>query len=397
MLDGVISMMVRLRIHFVMVLVILGMIGSAQAQGRRVNPKPLHIVFFNPSSESDSFWSIFTAVTQAAAEDLQVELEIIYTNRDYRYMLEQLRSVVNRSDKPDGILLKSLKGSGLQAIDIANNAEIPIFLVNAGVDYNQAGQPRETYPFWIGDRLPNDVLSGEELATLLIESALQSGVVGKNGKVNMLALSGSATDAGALGRVQGLEKAVAAYGDKVLLHQVVVANWSATLAAEKIYWLLGRYPDLQVIWSANDGMALGAAQTARKEGWVLGSQYPERGLDNRLLIGGAAWIPDIFEPIKQGEILVSMGGPTLDGAWSLIALYDYLHGRDFANTRMRTRRVPLTGFNIDDYLEYFGDSNWSKIDFTAFSKVHHPEISDYTFTLEALFAQLRPEDNAENP
>lgn len=349
----------------------------------------LHFIFVNPSSEQDDFWNIFTAFTQAAADDLDVELEVLYSNRNTVTMLEHLRSVAERRDKPDAILLKVLKGMGKEALEIANVANIPIFLVNAGVDYAEVGEPRENYAFWIGDKLPKDEQMGYDLAVFLIETALQAGMVAEDGKVHILGFNGTATDAGAIRRANGLTKAVADYPEDVILHQITSANWSGQRAAEKFYWLYQRYPDTQVIWSASDGMALGVAQAAQEQGIALGFNSMQDDLSHRLLIGGAAWVPEVFEPIRDGEILVSMGGELWEGGWSMVLLHDYFYGYDFETTMMRTTLLPLTAFNIDDYLEYFSDSDWSRIDFTTFSKAYYPEIKHYDFSLPAVLAHLK--------
>lgn len=350
----------------------------------------LNFVFINPSSEQDIFWNTFTDFTQAAADDLNVELEVLYANRDSVAMFEHIRAVAARNIKPDAIILKALKGMGEEVLDVVNNANIPIFFVNAGVNYDEVGEPQENYAFWIGDRLPIDEQTGYDLAVVLIETALKAGIVSEeDGKVHIIGFNGTSTDNGAIGRAKGLRRAAEEYADKVVLEQITSANWRKDIAAEKFYWLYKRYPDTQVIWSASDGMALGIAEEAKKQGILLGFNDLEAGTSNRLLIGSSAWNPEVFSAIQSGEIMVSLGGHIWDGGWSVVLLHDYFYRFDFETTMMRTRNVPLTDLNIGEYLTYFADSDWSKIDFTTFSKAYYHEIEHYDFSLEAVLAHMR--------
>lgn len=372
-----------------MFMMILGLNSRAMAQIRQPSGN-LHFVFINPSSEQDGFWNIFTSFTQAAADDLNVDLEVLYAHRNSVTMLEHIRTVADRNIKPDAIILKALKGMGEEALELANTANIPIFFVNAGVDYAQVGEPQENYPFWIGDRLPLDEKTGYDLAVLLIETALKADIVSaEDGKVHILAFNGTASDTGAMGRARGLQQAVEEYGDQVVLEQITSANWRKDIAAQKFHWLYKRYPDTQVIWSASDGMALGVVEEAKKQGVLLGFNDLEAGTSNRLLIGSSAWNPQVFPAIEAGDIVVSLGGHIWDGGWSIVLIHDYFYRFDFETPMMRTLNVPLTDFNIGEYLQYFADGDWSKIDFTTFSKAYYHELESYDFSLEAVLAHMR--------
>ena len=43
---------------------------------------------------------------------------------------------------------------------------------------------------------------------------------------------------------------------------------------------------------------------------------------------------------------------------------------------------------VYDYLKYFGDSNWDKIDFKKFSKYYNKDIDNYNFSLDKIIEQL---------
>ena len=76
----------------------------------------------------------------------------------------------------------------------------------------------------------------------------------------------------------------------------------------------------------------------------------------------------------------------MGGGWSLVMLYDHYHGKDFAQPNP-TRPLVMSVIdekNVEAYLWRFGDKNWSKIDFTGFSKVLNPETIEYNFGISGL-------------
>lgn len=359
--------------------------------------RELDVVFVNPSSPDDDFWRSFEKFMAAAAEDLNINLEVMYSARGREPMLENVRAVARRSVKPDAIVFQSLKQNGAEAIAISNQAEIPAFLVNAGVDYAETGNPREKYPYWIGELLPDDEQAGYDMARLLVATAQAVGLADANGVVNILALEGTRSDGASIARVKGLQRALSEL-DNVHLEQVVTANWSQDVAAQKFYWLYGRYPDTHVVWCASDGMALGVIEKARELDILSSDNTDGRELD--LLVGGVDWIVPAREAVSSKDLLLTMGGHFMDGARTLVLLRDYFDGIDFADdtTLMTSRHTPLSSVNIQAYDDYLGNAdNWHDIDFQQFSKSYNPEsaIVGYPFTLDTLLAQFVDEEQSE--
>lgn len=355
---------------------------ESRAESRRLN-----IVFVNPSSQDDRFWHDVQTFMEAAAEDLNIELDVMHSDRDALIMLDNIRQVANRPDRPDAVVFQNLKKNGQQAIEIMDDAGIPSFVMNAGVDYAETGLPRRRYPNWLGDLIPDDEVAGYTLASLLVQTARLSGLVGVDGKVNILALSGTISDKASEERVAGLERAVADMDD-VVLQQIVTANWSEDLSFEKFYWLHQRYPETHVVWTASDSMAIGVARRANEMG-ILSLPDSERYID--LLIGGVDWIAPAREMVQKGDLVLSMGGHFMDGAWTLVLLRDYFDGIDFGSdtTQLRSQHSVLNSTNIDAYQEYMGDSNqWGTIDFRIFSKSYNPELQNYDFSLDAILQQF---------
>lgn len=78
---------------------------------------------------------------------------------------------------------------------------------------------------------------------------------------------------------------------------------------------------INIVWAANDPMALGAVEAARLSGAIPGSNF---------FVGGINWDEPALAAIKDGVLSVSVGGHFMTGGWELVMLYDYHHGRDFS-------------------------------------------------------------------
>lgn len=79
----------------------------------------------------------------------------------------------------------------------------------------------------------------------------------------------------------------------------------------------------------------------------------------------------------------------MEGGWVAVLLYDYLHGKDFADLQLRwqSKMLAVTQNNIDYYSERLARENWEKIDFTQFSRHLHPE-ENYNFNPRRLLSMM---------
>jgi ABC-type sugar transport system substrate-binding protein len=244
------------------------------------------------------------------------------------------------------------------------------------------GGPREHFKLWIGEMLPNEEQAGENLANLLLDAA-EKAIPNQRGKrIHVLGMSGTETDSGAILRNEGLRKALAARPNAELL-QIVSAHWFYDEAKEKSELMFRRYPDIDVLWSANDRMALAGIDTLVAMGRVPGRD---------VMVGGMDWDTRALSAIVDGKMVASIGGQVLEGAWALVLLCDLYHGIDFASERLawRSEMVPITKENVERYRHSLGAGNWQKLNFKRFSKFYHPEIKSYNLSVDALVQGLPP-------
>jgi hypothetical protein len=108
-------------------------------------------------------------------------------------------------------------------------------------------------------------------------------------------------------------------------------------------------------------------------------------------VGGIDWTPPSLQAVREGRMVATLGGHFLEGAWALVLLHDFHHGRDFAAEGLdwRTQMVPITRDTVDTFLRFLEGGDWEWIDFRAFSRVANPALKHYDFSLRALFAQRK--------
>ncbi|MDM8515525.1 ABC transporter substrate-binding protein [Desulfobacterales bacterium HSG16] len=341
--------------------------------------KDYRIALFTPWEKGDMFWGQLVDFMKAATDDLGMRLEVHYAHGSRRKMKEQVQETCGGESPPDALVVLSFRKSGPNLLRIAEESKIPVFLINAGVDTKKLKGPRVVLKHWIGEMLPDDESAGFDLANVLVDAALKAGKAGKDGKVDIVALGGTYTFGPAEQRENGLHRALKLRGD-ARLKRIVPAHWKRAVAREKFLQLHKIYPDASVYWAANDQIALGVMDASA-----------ELGLD--VISGGVDWTSQALELIEAGRLTASLGGHFMEGGWAAVLLYDWFHGRDFAEETVtfRSRMGLLTKDTMGLYKKSFHGKGggWDKIDFRKFSKVLNPEIGSYAFGFEAVLSQVK--------
>ena len=344
------------------------------------------VVFLSP--DDSRFWQLVAGFMEAVAEDLEVDLEVQYDRESHRFSyLRMAKDVLAREEKPDYLLFMCKEHVTESMLRLADGAGVKTFTFNTDVpDAARAsiGMPRSVLSGWLGHLSPDNIAAGRSLVTLLGKQAEQLGLA-SGPSIPMVALSGTLDSSATKDRNGGL--LAAAVQQRSELMQLVYANWSGTLAREKTEVLLKRYPNTVSIWSASDGMALGAIEAARNAGRTPGKD---------LLVGGVDWEPEALESIRQGELLVSLGRHFMGGGLALLLLHDYHHGQDFGDMSpdyvFRYKLEPATRDNVERVQRIMDPENWSAIDFRRFSRVGETEtgktVPDSDAVLDAITGAL---------
>lgn len=340
----------------------------------------MKVAYLHLGSEDDPFYGKMVAFMRIAAAQLGVELEVVECFRDSARIREEGEALVARSTRPDVLLLPNHKGLALDLIPKADAAGIRVLLVNEGLlvaEKSTLGDPGERYPLWTGEMVPDEREYGRLLARFLIGEARGRGMAAADGRVHLCALTGGFTFA-SISRRSGLQAEVAGHDD-LHLAAILPADWERSRARTLTAQALTATPEITVVWSASDEMALGAIEAIEAAG-----RRPGRDL----LVGGVDWAPLVPDKIRDGVLTASVGGHFMDGAWALVMAFDHHHGAGAQVHHARSRPALLTRDRIDDYALFFDRQSWSAIDFGRFSKARNPALARYDFSVEAVLRSV---------
>lgn len=342
--------------------------------------EPLRVTFINPGRSDETYWVMVSAFMQAAAQSLQMDLEVIYLERNHLAQTGTAQALAKRARKPDWVLLVNEKLSALPALEILDTAGIDTLLVFNDLAEEQkqkVGIPRQKLRHWRGTITPNNTDAGRKIAQALMAQARKLGWANPP----LLALSGSRTTPASVERKLGLDQALAqAQSTRAVLLQEFWAEFEEHKAYDMTLGALRRYPHAQLVWAANDPMALGALRAARESGRTPGKD---------ILLAGLNWSPQALQAVQKGELVASVGGHFATGGWSLVVLHDLVHGVDFAQEQPSTEMQlevfdVLDASNLAQYQSRFGTQNWSTITFRNYSRALNPKTTAYDFSWTVL-------------
>lgn len=343
----------------------------------------MSVVFINPGHANETYWFTASRCMQAAAEDLGISLRVEYAARNAKLALEHTRTLASlpAGQRPDYVLLSNEFGTAAEMVHMLSAAGIKTFLAFSGRGTGAAGaelgKPRKKYPLWLGSLEPRAQDAGYLTGQALIAQARQARVPRIGGKMPMLVIGGDRSTPTSVFRLQGLYQAVRDAGDVVVVQEVMAA-WDRQRAAQQASWLYRRHPQARMVWAGSDQMAMGAMAQWRARGGQPGQDAFFSGINTS---------PEALQNLSDGSLTTLAGGHFVTGAWALVMLYDYEHGKDFANEGLELQRPLFVRFDAamaQRYLKAYSDADFSRVDFASYSKVKNPSIQRYRFSFQAL-------------
>jgi ABC-type sugar transport system substrate-binding protein len=346
------------------------------AAGVGAQPAAPQVVFLNPGEPVERgkgpHWRLTARFMGAAAKTFGMQLEVLYAERDHLLMLRQAESVSQRPHQPDYVVIVNEKLVAPLMLQMFRRSSAKVLLLHNDLlpeQRREFGNEREEIRNWIGT-----VTTEESRAALRLMEELGR-QLGER-KPQVLCITGDRSTPVSLERVQGVTDYVARSGQGEIL-QLVFGDWGSADAESKADLLLSRYPQANIIWAANDSMAIGAMRAVKARG-------------ARVLVGGTGAWPDALASMAEGGMSASVGSHFFIGAWAMVLLHDYHHGQDFAALGGAAQKL--------DYMHVVNRGNAAQyqravyqrdgaLDFSVFSKVRHPKAGRYDFNLAALVRQ----------
>ncbi len=348
--------------------------------GFAINSAAAEKVAWFKSGSNSKFWPIVEQIMAVSAKSLELDLDIYEYKNDPFYMISLVREVLtDPGRRPDCILIHNFKRRGERILALGEEFGVPIFLFNAGFGANSnVGKPREKYPHWIGQMLPDDEFGGYLLAKKLILKA-KTLEKNKSAPLQMVALEGNRSSGASIKRVTGLKRALAEHPE-VVNNQYFHSKWKSELAKEAFLATRRRYPQTTIFWTASETMSIGVIEAAREHGLIPGKD---------LVTGGFDLLPENKKHIESGEMTTSVGAHYFEAAWALVLIHDYLHGVDFARdetTSFTTRMISQSKDDLTKYNDIYmvlSTSLLNDLDFKSLSKHRNPTVLKYNFDLES--------------
>ena len=362
-------------------LVLAGAVAGAPA----AHAANLRVGFVSPGKDGEVFWLLVSDTMRAAAAELGIDVDIRYTKRDFQAALSITKDFLAEQPPLDYLIATNDIGAGGPIIKLADQAGVPLILLSNDLDpadWAEYGEPRTKYKHWLGSIVPDHEGGGYEIAEMVVTEAER---LKTNRPLRLIALAGDAETPASNDRVHGLERALGVF------QQLLGRNAVEQTALEHLDWtdaggyawtqkVLKSSSPIDAVWAANDPMALGALRALGEAGYHPGKD---------VVVGGLNWSQPAIDKVLSGEMLLTHGGHFLGGAWVMVLVRDHHDGRDFAEEDVRLQ-FPMTAFTkpIAQRFPNIGKIDWTRVDFTTFSKAHNPSIQRYAFTADAVLNQL---------
>lgn len=230
------------------------------------------------SDISNPYWKTLGDGLEAAAKDKAIRINVYYLHNpaDSEGQLNQCEAALLQ--KPKAIIFAAVDSVNLgSCLSKATKQGIVLVDVDGNIDEKRVKAMGGDVAFSVGS---NNYEIGKAAAQYL---------KGQTGKV--LIIEGPSSSPNGLFRVQGFRENV----DKGLtIVASQAADWDRLKAADITNRVITQYPDLAVVFAANDTMALGAVEALRA-----------RGISSVKVIGIDGTV-DAVKSIKEGRLTASV-------------------------------------------------------------------------------------------
>ncbi|MCF5703556.1 ABC transporter substrate-binding protein [Pseudomonas syringae] len=331
------------------------------------------VLFLNPGSTEEAFWISYSQFMQSAARNLGIDLQILYSQRQPELTIAQARIALQGPNRPDYLMFVNEQYIAPQILRLAQGSGVKLFMVNAALTANQQALVGERADR-IGSLVPND----EEGGYLMMKELIRlHPPVAKDQQIELLAFSGLKITPSAQLREHGMQRALAEH-PQVRLRQLVYSGWTQQRAYEQARQLVKRYPEVSLVWSANDEMAFGAMRAFAEAGKTPGRDA---------LFSAVNTSPAALQAVVDGRLSALVGGHFTLGGWALVELHDHELGVDLDQYGGRDRQIPLLQLVDKSHARQMlvmGKSPNYGVNFRQLSAKGRPASYRYPFNLQTL-------------
>jgi ABC-type sugar transport system substrate-binding protein len=321
-------------------------------------PNPPTIGFVVPLI-SNPYWKLIQDFAQGAAGTLGINLLTGQADSDESKQINIVQGWIAAG--VDGLVIGPVSDQvGETVLSDAEAAGIPVVFMQRSPGVAQSDYEGTVYVGYVGT---DDIGGGTTAAQTLYDSGARKWV----------AMTGSQGNSVAEDRLKAATDFVAAHPDVTLL-QSQYGNEARDAGQTTVENFLSAFPGpgFDGIYSFNDEGALGGVQALKNA-----------GVQDKVKISAIDGTVDAVQAVKDGDLLVTVGGGYACGAFALTELYDYLHGFKPKDAEKLIPLLPVTQENAQAYQDQVLNG-MNTYDFRAVSQVYTPGAStdDYQVVLK---------------
>jgi hypothetical protein len=336
------------------------------------------VVFISPDARGNPYWDFVSNTMRKAAQDFGMQLTILHSSRHDVHDFSLLINQINNLDKPDFLIYVYQYKLGKKLLEYGEQHQIKSFVINTNIGEDQRqqiGRPTEKYKNWIGHSYANLSDISLQLSKKAYDLAKPLTQLKEDKQVYGIVLSGSRDSDLAFQWNHGTNQAEREL-DGFRIEQTVYTSFNPDIGYDKAKKLLQRYPDVSVIMSIDENVALAAIKAAEELGRKPGED---------IFIAGSASLMATFDMAEQKKLLASYALSIWFGVHAIVYLHDYNSNQydqakefsyNFADTDMLTSQIPT-------YRKIIAKNTWQHIDYRRFSLAFSPHLHNYDFSLHA--------------
>lgn len=310
------------------------------------------------------FWNSYVDFMKKGAGELGVDLVVLNADNKPDQMIKGLEDLVAQG--VDGIIYTPYWATAVPGLTMAKDANIPVILTDS---YAEFGPQDAMFPNYLAFVGPSDRDAGKQMAEALFAKLEPAA----DGKKHIAVVNGTAGTSVAIDRRAGLQDALDAHPDVVVVGEVD-GNFVRDTSQTVFESLWQGNPDVQGVWAANGGTATGVMAAITNAGKVPGKDIIVVGMDLN---------PENVDAVEKGDLLFDIGGHWLQGGFALVMMHDYLNGHevpaDKANVKLSL--LPLTQDRVAQFRADF-PGGVPIYDFKAHSKTFNPEAETAVFEMK---------------
>ena len=270
------------------------------------------VLFLNPGKAQESFWGDVDGLMAAAAEDLDLRLEVFHAEREHLRMAKFLAARLKRPPLPDYVVLTNERQVGAKLLQLLHSYSIPVLFILNDITPRQRSELAQD-PHWAKYLLPAVVPDNNWIGKRTMSKLLDQGVASAP---QVIMISGDKSTPASMARDAGAKEALVQHKPARLLQQVY-GQWDELTAYGQMQVLLRRYPDVTHIWTANNHMAFGVLRALIEAGRVPGQD---------IWLSSINTSPYVLQLRQQGHISVLGGGHFVSGALGLLLINEHRQG-----------------------------------------------------------------------